>query len=441
MTRHVPVSRVAVWAILSGLYLGAAQAAETLTIGKAMQRALVANPSIRSLEAEVEKQGLEKEIAHGQRLPKVDLNAGYTSYAYPTLVTPIREAGVFPPFDRNVFNIGVALSLPLYTGGRLVAGQSLAQHKREAAVHGLTSAGQDLLFNVAATYTKALHLRDLQRAGRSRIDTLETQESHLSQRLAEGRAAKLELIRLQTQLSQARHDLLVLEQGERDAMALLATLLGESRKLPPLSDVASGVPVLLYSRDEAMARAARQRPDLLQAQILQKAASAGVDIARSEQKPQVSLVAGAQETAGAGDLKGYGTGQIGVQISLPLFDGSIRKNRVEQARLEERKGQLQVSHVQNQIASDIEQALGAVAESASRVEVALQGEREAAEALRIETARYQAGQSTVTDLLGAESALWSARGNRLQAGYDVITSRARLLRAMGELSTESFAPK
>lgn len=428
-------------ALLLGVGISSLQAAETLTLGEAMRRALSANPAIGSLEAELRKQELEKEIARGQRLPKVDLNAGYTSYAYPTLVTPIREAGVFPPLDRNVFNVGVALSLPLYTGGRLRAGESLAAHTRDAAVHGLSAAGQDLLFNVAATYTKALHLRDLQVAARARIRTLETEEAHLSQRLAQGRAAKLELVRLQTQLSQARHDLLVVEQGERDAMALLATLLGESRRLPPLADMATAVAALSYSREEALARAERQRPDLLRAQTLQKAASATVDIARSERRPQVSLVASAQETAGAGDWNGYSAGQLGVQVSIPLFDGAIRKNRVAQAGLERRKSELFVSQIQDQVVSDIEQALGAAAESGSRVEVARQGEREADEALRIETARYQAGQSTVTDLLGAESALWSARGNRLQAGYDVITSHARLLRAVGELSPGSFEAK
>lgn len=427
------------WAMLLGVCINYVQAAETLTLGQAMVRALAANPAIKSHEVEVQKQELETEIARGQRLPKLDLSAGYANYAYPTLVTPIRQAGVFPPLDRNIANIGIAFSVPLYSGGRLVAGESLAEHNREAAGHALRSAGQDLLFNVTATYTKALHLRDLQKAVQARVQTLETEERHLSQRLAQGRAAKLELIRLQTQLSQARLDLLVIEQGERDALTLLATLLGEPAKLPPLADVAPTLAALPDSREEALARAARQRPELRRAQALERAASSNVDIARSEQRPQLSLLASAQETAGADEWHWYGAGQIGVQLTIPLFDGSIRKNRVAQARLERRKSELLVAQTADQVMSDLEQASGAVTEGRARLEVARQGEREADEALRIETVRYSAGESTVTDLLGAEAALWSARVNRLQAGYDVVASHARLLRATGELSPASFA--
>lgn len=426
--------------LMLALWAGSAQAADALSLSEAMTRALAANPAIRSRQAELQKQTLEKDIASGQRLPKADLSAGYTRYAYPSLVTSIRQPGVFPPLDRDIANIGIALSLPLYAGGKLVAGESLAEHNREAASQSLRGAGQDLLFNVTATYTKALHLRDLHKSATARIRTLETEEAHISQRLAQGRAAKLELIRLQTQLSQARHDLLAIGQGERDALSLLAVLLGESRQLPPLADIAPARVALPNSRDDALARAMGRHPDLLRAQALSKAASDKVNVAAGDRRPQINLVAKAQETTG-GDWRGYDDAQIGVQATIPLFDGSIRKNRLAQAGLERRKSELLVEETTHQLVSDIEQALGAVTESRARAEVAKQGESEAEEALRIETARYQAGESTVSDLLGAETALWSARVNRLQAGYDVIASQARLLRAIGELSPESFEPR
>ncbi len=414
-------------------------AAEPLTLAQAMHRALDTNPAIRSQAAELQRQSLEKEIAHGERLPRVDLGASYTRYAHASLVTPIRQVGVFPPLDRDIANVSVALSLPLYAGGRLVAGESLAEHSQQAAAQGLRAAGQDLLFNVTSTYTKALHLHDLRKAARARTTMLETEQAHISQRLAQGRAAKLELIRLQTQLSQARHDLLAIAQGERDATALLAALLGESGSLPPLAQIGPSQVALPASRDEALKKAMSQHPELLRAQALGKAASDKLEIAKGGQRPQINLVAKALETAG-GDWKGYDDAQIGVQVSLPLFDGSIRKNRVAQADLERRRAELGIEETVNALASEVEQAVGGVTESRARLEVAGQGEREAEEALRIETARYQAGESTVTDLLGAETALWSARANRLQAGYDVTASQARVLRAIGELSPESFRP-
>lgn len=424
--------------VITVLLAGLAQAVDTtLSLPEAMALALATNPAIRSEQAEIRIQELEKDIASGLRLPQANLVAAYTHYSHPSLVTSIRQTGVFPPLDRDISSVGIALSLPLYAGGKLVAGESLAGYKSEAASQKLRSAGQDLLFNVTATYTKALHLRDLQQSAQARIKTLETEEEHIAQRLAQGRAAKLELTRLQTQLSQARLDLLTIAQGERDALSILAVFLGETGKLPPLAGIGPTRVPLPDTREDALAKASSLRPELLRAQALSKVAAERVNIARGELRPQVNLVATVQETAG-GDLDSYSDARIGVEVSFPLFDGSVRKNRAAQARFEQRKSELLIEETANQLVSDIEQALGAVAESRARLKVSRQGESEATEALRIEAARYQAGESTITDLLGAETALWGARVNRLQAGYDVTAGGARVLRAVGDLSPTSF---
>lgn len=414
-------------------------AADPLPLWEAMARAAQSNPVIKSQQAEVSRQTLEQDIAHGQRLPKVYLDAVYTHHAYPSLITPIREAGVFPPMDRDVANIGVALSLPLYRGGKLVAGEALAAHNREASVQALRAGGQDLLFNVVATYTKALHFRQLGQVLDSRIRALQREEKDIDLRIREGRASRLDLIRLQTQLSQARYDKVSVTQGEKDALSLLAALLGESGPVPALSGLGMTAPDLPASPGAALQRALQQRPDLLRLDAMGRAARQKTTIARGERLPQVDLVARAQESTG-GDWQGYDDSQIGVQVSLPLFDGAVRRRRVEQAGIEQRQNTLLQEDARNRIASEVEQAYGALAESRARLDAATQGETEASEALRIETLRYHSGENTITDLLGAESALWSATASRLQAGYDITVSQARLLHATGELAPDSFRP-
>lgn len=415
-------------------------AAETLPLWEAMNRALTANPAILSQQTEVRKQELEKQIAHSQHLPKIDLNAGYTHSAYPSMVTPIRRQGVFPPLDRDVANVGMALTLPLYTGGKLTAGESLAEQQRESASQALRGAGQDLLFNVTAAYTKALHLRDLGEALARRIRMLEQEEKSISLKIEQGRAARLDLMRLQTQLSQARHDQLTIRQGEQNAHMLLAALLGAKDKLPPLAELQQHDIPLPASLDEALEKARRQRPDILKLQAHTKAAAAKAGMARGDQLPQISLLGKVQETSGS-DWQGYDDWQVGVQLSYPLFDGAIRNNRLQQANLERQQGQLLLDDGLNRLAYEVEEAFSGQAEARSRLRVSLQGEQEAEEALRIETLRYDNGESTITDLLAAEAALWSAQASRLQAGYDVTARQAQLLRAIGELSPDSFKPQ
>lgn len=433
-----PLSRLLLFTFL--LSTGkAVVAADPLPLWEAMERAVQSNPAIKSQRVEVSRQTLEQDIARSQHLPKIDLNAAYSRYAYPTFVTPIREPGVFPPMDRDIANIGLALNLPLYSGGKLVAGEALAAHNREASVQALRAGGQDLLFNVAATYTKALHFHQLAKVLDVRIRALQQEEKDIGLRIQHGRAARLELIRLQTQLSQARYDKVSVTQGEKDALSLLAALLGEDGPAPTLSNLGATAPVLPVSAEEAIGRALQQRPDILRLDALGKAAQQKTAIARGDRLPQINLMTKVQETAG-GNWKGYNDWQIGVQLSLPLFDGDIRKHRVDQAGLEQQQNALQQEDVRNRLVSEVEQAFGALSESRARLEAATQGESEASEALRIETLRYHSGENTITDLLGAESALWSATASRLQAGYDITVSQARLLRAIGELAPDSFRP-
>lgn len=414
-------------------------AAEQLPLWQAMERASQSNPAIRSQQIELDRQSLEQEIARAQHLPKVDLNAGYSRYAYPTLVTPIRQAGVFPPMDKDITSIGLAMSLPLYSGGKLVAGEALAAHNREAAAQALRASGQDLLFNVVATYTKALHFRQLDHVLESRIKSLQQEEKNIAQRIEQGRAARLELIRLQTQLSQARHDRLAVRQAEKDALSLLTSMLGESGSPPVLAELGPTSPALPASIEEAMNKARQQRPGILKLQAMGKAAQEKTAIARGDQLPQVNLVAKAQETAG-GNTGGYDDWQLGIQLTFPVFDGAIRKNRVEQATMEQRQNQMLLEDARNRLSAEVEQAFGGLTEARSRLEVAAQGEIEAREALRIETLRYHGGESTITDLLSAESVLWASTANHLQAGYDITVSQARLLRATGELAPDTFKP-
>jgi len=422
--------------LLAAALANPARGADTLTLPGAIERALSSNPVLRSRAVEVEKHELEQAIARGARLPQVDLIAGYTRYRHPTLVTPIRQPGAFPPFDRDIANVGAALALPLYAGGKLVAGESLAAHTHEASREALRAAGQDLIFNVMSTYTKALHLRDLQRAAASRIRTLETEEKNTASRLGEGRASRLELMRLQTQLSQSRHDVLSIAQAENDALSLLAALLGEAGALPPLADPVALNAALPGSQDEAIAAALAQHPELGKAQALGQAAADKLDIARGDLRPQVNLVGRLQQTAGD-DLRLYDSSHVGVQMALPLFDGAVRKRRIDQASLEWQQSRLALEDAANQLRSEVRQAYGAVEEARSRRAVSRQAEREAQEALRIETLRYEQGEGSITDLLSAETALWSAVVSRLQAGYDDIVTQARLLRAIGGLSAAS----
>ena len=74
-----------------------------------MERAFVERPEMKALASQIRATELEKKAAHDARLPRVALNASWT------------EQGTSPGNAIPVYDFGVGLDVPLYTGGRIRA--------------------------------------------------------------------------------------------------------------------------------------------------------------------------------------------------------------------------------------------------------------------------------------------------------------------------------
>ncbi|WP_186764432.1 TolC family protein [Pistricoccus aurantiacus] len=416
---------------------GSVDAAEALTLDAAVTQALRANPNLKAVSLEHDALALEPEIARGARYPELELGSSYTHYSDPYLVHPIEQPGVFPPLDDDITSVGATMRLPLYAGGRLVAGESLAASRSESALQRLHASEQDLLFNVVATYAKALQLRDLTIAEGRRIEGLQAEVEAIQRKLDQGRAARLEVLRVQTRLSQAQFDQGATAQGERDAQGLLAALLGmplRDRVLKELPNASFEVP---GSADAAAELAAREHPQVRQAQAEWNAAADRLAIARGERLPEVDLVAETQTRRGD-DWEGRDDWYVGMTLSVPLFDGGIRRKRVNQAEFERQQYRERLRGVVDDVTTEARAAFGGLQTADQRLQSARRALEEAEEALRIETRKYRAGRSTVTDLLSAEAARWTALASLNQAEYERFVADIRLYRALGRLTPTLF---
>ncbi|HSH84550.1 MAG TPA: TolC family protein, partial [Guyparkeria sp.] len=301
---------------------GVADAAQSLTLEAAVSQALHANPTLQAVSLERDATALEPEIARAARYPELELGSSYTHYSDPYLVHPIERPGEFPPLDDDITSVGATLRLPLYAGGRLVAGESLAASLSEGALQQLRDSEQDLVYNVVATYAKALQLRDLYIAEGRRIEGLQAEVEAIQRKLDQGRAARLDVLRVQTRLSQAQFDQGATAQGERDTQGLLAALMGA----PPRSWALEELPVVLFevpgSVETATEVAAREHPRVRQAETDRDAAADRLTIARGERLPEVDLVAETQTRRGD-DWEGRDDWYVGMTLSVPLFDGGI----------------------------------------------------------------------------------------------------------------------
>ena len=406
----------------------------SIELWKAMEMAENNNPGLKSSHIETEKSDLDVKIAAGMKSPKVDL-WGNTSFSdQPSMVIPIREIGSLPPLDRNITRFGVDLNIPLYTGGKLEAEKVSAQKTAAATSEGYKQLRQDLLYNVVSVFSRSLYFKDLKEASIKRIRALEDEERSLSLLLREGRIAKLDLLRLQSHLSQAKHDHIVLDQTERDALSRLGTLTGSSSPFEGVTKIPLDVELGALNEIEKTnvlenSHAVKKSSLLSEAYFAKSKAIAG------ETRPQLSLFGRGMGSIGS-DTKLYDDWQTGLMVTIKLLDGSVSKNKIKKSLLDVEKTKLDLDQIQNQTLNEARDASGAVREAGSKALTAKKQSEEAKEALRIEKIRYDSGESTITDLLSAESELWTAAANTSRAYYEKIAFEANVLRILGKLSPD-----
>jgi outer membrane protein len=413
-----------------------AQDAAALTLPAAIDQALLQNPKQLAQRLDTDRSERQLQAARGAYWPAIDFGAGVTHYGYPTFVYPVHSLTSFPPFDQTIYNYGVALRLPIYAGGRLSQavvgadlGKTVARERERLSV-------QELTYDVSTVYLKVEHLAALEQAYDARIASLEAQEKRVTLLLQVGKAARLDYLKIHGALTKGRHDRLEIDNRRREAYTLFYQLLGmaaPARDVPLVHYVAATAPE--WSLEALQRQALAQRPEL---RINERQVAIGTSrerIARGERLPTLSVVGSVQELAGT-DLQFTNEWNVGLQLTVPLVDGGVRRAHEEDAAIARQQAEYTLDQTRLEVMRQVQDAWDALNEAGSRLVVTQTSIAEATEALAIEKLKYEQGVGITTDLLNAESALLVAEADRLQAQFDLITARLNILRVTGELNPQ-----
>jgi outer membrane protein TolC len=156
--------------------------------------------------------------------------------------------------------------------------------------------------------------------------------------------------------------------------------------------------------------------------------------ARSGYKPRLKAYAGydAHSSMFTEDLTQDVYGWIaGVQLNWDLFDGLQTKGRIREAQAHKDQATIDIEDTGRRIELEVRTALSNFREANEVLKSEEKVVEQAEEALRLATARAQAGTATQLDVLSAQTALTESRTTNIQALHDYEVARARLERAVG----------
>lgn len=180
----------------------------------------------------------------------------------------------------------------------------------------------------------------------------------------------------------------------------------------------------------------KTRPDLGALRLAADARQRAVKAARSELLPQVSAYGNWEMDrptfAGSGGNNWVAGAQLNLDI-LPL----AKHARLEEAKAARQKSEADERGQELQIRLAVERAYSGHQTAERMVATARDSMQQSAESLRILHNRYDAGLTTLTDLLRAEDAERQSQDDYWRAAYGNAVAWADLLYATGGLTPES----
>ncbi len=123
--------------------------------------------------------------------------------------------------------------------------------------------------------------------------------------------------------------------------------------------------------------------------------------------------------------------QVGVELSLPLFEGGARYARTAQSRLAVHQLELERRNIRNTIETNIRSAMEATNASYGIIDLAKKSENASKKNYDLVSQSYAQGQVSIVTLLDSQSALLSAREAAMNAVHQFLIDLINLQRSRG----------
>ena len=387
------------------------------------------NPDTRLAWANAQAAAATYGSARGEWLPTVD--GDVTATRLKTVASQGRTA-----VQQSVLTPSVSLSYLLFDfGGRSGRVESSRQDLLAA---GFThnAAIQDVVLQIQVAYFQYLAARSLLEAQHTTLAEAQANLEAAEERRRVGLATIADVLQARTAASQAQLDLQSTEGNLQTTRGALALSLGLPANLPyDVDSTAAEVPVaaLADSVDRLISAALKGRPDLAAARSQAEAARAGIGEARSSLLPSLNLNATGGRTYATTIPNGANSYNVGVSLSIPLFNGFSRQYDLRTAQFQAEAAAARTETLRQQVVYQVFSAYYALQTSTRRVRTAEDLVASAQQSNDVALARYKAGVGTVLDLLAAQSALASARAQRVDARLNWSVSLAQLAHDAGVL--------
>lgn len=322
-------------------------------------------------------------------------------------------------------------TLPIYNGGKISGTIKKAKAGYLYSEQGVQKAYNDMRSTVTNGYFDMLQADNMQKLGRESVDRLADHLKNVEAQYEVGVVAKVDVLRSQVELANAKQSLIKAENAYQIAEANLNKIVGL-----PMDTQLKLDNILVYTPYEndmqyCLDYAALHRPELEQAKQNVEAAKGALRVAISGHMPQVNASASQNwnDSNWPGDENGNWA--VGVTVNLNIFDSGVTVSKIHGAEADLAKAHETYRDTVDAVNLDVRSNYLNLREAEKRIDTTKLAVSQAEEDYRIAQLRYMNGVGTNTDVLDAQVALTDAKTNYLQAMYDYNTCKTNLETAIG----------
>ena len=322
---------------------------------------------------------------------------------------------------------GIQALQPVFMGGQIVNGNKLAAVGEEVARLRKAQTTDQLRLNTETMFWKLATLESTRTALNAAIATLDTLTNQIKVAVDAGIATKNDLLKVQLKRNTYRSERVDLDNG----IALMKMLLGQyiGRGLNTQFDIAEVVPdsVPQYPSDIYIPAeyALRSTNDykLLVEDIKAKKLEKRIEIGRN--LPSVAVGAGWYYHDVLRQNHNFGALMVTVTVPLTAWWGGSHAIKRKSIALE--NARLQFDDLSQKIELEMQDKWNDLTAAHRKMEIAAEGIGQSNENLRLNKLYYEAGMSTITDLLEAEASHKETIDNYIAAYGAFRVARAAYL--------------
>jgi len=317
---------------------------------------------------------------------------------------------------------------------RNLVASSILQEKAQKA--NAIATQYDIELAVDQAFYSALEAQQTLKVVQQDVTTRKTLQSQINQMTVNKLKSTLDLSFANVNLSQAKLLALDAQNNADSAMAALDAVLGlDHQESFELIDDGSGLQQPPPDIDQLVKESLLQRPDLQASQFSEQAAVKFSKAQRDQLRPSIA----ASGTVGTIPIRPdqYYTanwwGGIGVNVSIPVFNGFLYSAQAKEASLRAQVASEQTRDLRDRIARDVRTAWLAANTSYQRVSVTEELLQEANLGLRLAKTRYEMGLISIVELSQAEYQQTDAAIGNANAQYQYKMALATLNYQVGSV--------